>query len=311
MDKYKSLGLIWLLTAATLLLSGASPHDAEPGRVVTVVTADGFVDVYTAQTQVAAILAEAGITIDASRQRTSPGPAQHLEAGYIVVVPAAEVVVKADGREWTVYSWAATVGDLLAQQGIDLDDDLIDPPVDETLKTGQKIEIVRVHTALEQEVVTIPAQTKYRIDASVGLGETKVEIPARDGKRIISYQVIYHDGVEVDRSIVEEEVVEPVTGLVLRGAQEGIASYYGPGFHGNKTASGEVFDKNALTAAHPTLAFNTQVKVTCLNSGRSVMVRINDRGPHIADRIIDLSEAAAKAIGIYPGLGRVRVEVVN
>jgi rare lipoprotein A len=78
----------------------------------------------------------------------------------------------------------------------------------------------------------------------------------------------------------------------------GRASWYGPGFHGRRTASGETFNTNALTAAHRTLPFGAKVRVVNKRTGRSVVVRINDRGPYAHGRIIDLSRAAAKAIGL-------------
>ena len=90
---------------------------------------------------------------------------------------------------------------------------------------------------------------------------------------------------------------------------EGTASYYGKAHHGKRTASGERFNQNALTAAHRTLAFGTRVRVTNLDNGRSVVVRINDRGPHTRGRLIDLSRAAAEKIGmIRSGTARVRVQ---
>lgn len=92
----------------------------------------------------------------------------------------------------------------------------------------------------------------------------------------------------------------------------GPASWYGPGFQGRRTANGERFDQNALTAAHRTLPFGTKVKVTCRNSGRSVTVRINDRGPFTGGRVIDLSRAAASQIGIQRrGVGPVSIEVLS
>lgn len=90
--------------------------------------------------------------------------------------------------------------------------------------------------------------------------------------------------------------------------EQGIASWYGLPFHGRKTASGERFDMNALTAAHRTLPFGTRVKVRSLVNGREVVVRINDRGPFTPGRIIDLSHAAAKAIGLV-GFGVKRVSL--
>ncbi len=92
--------------------------------------------------------------------------------------------------------------------------------------------------------------------------------------------------------------------------QSGMASWYGPGFHGRKTANGERFDQNALTAAHRTLAFGTRLRVVRQLPGgeeRTVEVRINDRGPFIKGRIIDLSRAAAQALGIA-GIGQVKLE---
>jgi rare lipoprotein A len=100
--------------------------------------------------------------------------------------------------------------------------------------------------------------------------------------------------------------------LAAAGTEEGLASYYADSLHGNKTASGEPYDKDALTAAHRTLEFGTEAKVTYLKSGQTVTVRINDRGPHVKDRIIDLSGAAAARIGLKDdGVGEVRVETAN
>lgn len=102
---------------------------------------------------------------------------------------------------------------------------------------------------------------------------------------------------------------EPRAPRVVSETQVGIASYYGKGHHGHKTASGERYSRFALTAAHRTFAMNTRVRVTHERSGRSVIVRINDRGPFTRGRIIDLSEAAAKELGIIrAGIARVKVE---
>lgn len=92
----------------------------------------------------------------------------------------------------------------------------------------------------------------------------------------------------------------------------GIASWYGPTFHGKASASGETFDENAMTAAHPTLPIPSLVRVTNLENGRSVVVRLNDRGPFVDDRIIDLSRAAGKALDMHAkGTARVRVQYVG
>ncbi len=95
-------------------------------------------------------------------------------------------------------------------------------------------------------------------------------------------------------------------------AETGEASYYADSLHGNKTASGARYDKNAMTAAHHTLAFGTVVKVTYLNTGKSVEVTINDRIPRKMNRVIDVSRAAAEKLGmVKDGVGPATVEVVS
>jgi rare lipoprotein A len=91
--------------------------------------------------------------------------------------------------------------------------------------------------------------------------------------------------------------------------QEGEASWYGPGFHGKETASGDTFDQNKMTAAHRTLPLGTKAKVTNPETGKSVTVTITDRGPYIKGRDIDLSHAAAKKLGIKKeGVEAVKIE---
>lgn len=105
-----------------------------------------------------------------------------------------------------------------------------------------------------------------------------------------------------------------VSGLFaqLGYVEEGEASYYAPSFHGRRTASGEKYDRHALTAAHRTLPFGTYVRVTDKATGRSVVVRINDRGPFKPSRLIDLSERAAQELGILQkGVALVRIEVTQ
>ncbi len=101
-----------------------------------------------------------------------------------------------------------------------------------------------------------------------------------------------------------------------RSVQVGLASFYGPGFHGDRTASGEVFDQRELVAAHRTLPLGSLVRVTNLENGRNVVLRIIDRGPygrnHRKGCIIDVSRAAARRLGfVRDGLSRVRVEVLR
>lgn len=102
--------------------------------------------------------------------------------------------------------------------------------------------------------------------------------------------------------------VKPGPGAV----QNGVASYYHDSLHGNKTASGQIYDKNRVSAAHKTLPLGTKVKVTDLETGRSIVVRINDRGPFVKGRVIDLSRRAAAELDIIDrGVAPVEVEVLS
>ncbi len=106
---------------------------------------------------------------------------------------------------------------------------------------------------------------------------------------------------------------EPETGeYAVRNVLNGWASWYGPGFDGNLTANGERFNQNALTAAHKHLPFGTRLRVTNMDTGRSVIVRVNDRGPYAGDRILDLSAGAAEKIGLdVSGVAPIKAEVLE
>ena len=112
--------------------------------------------------------------------------------------------------------------------------------------------------------------------------------------------------------IINGKVYYPKQKIYIGYTQKGIASWYGPNFHGKKTSNGEIYNMYAFTAAHKTLPMNTIVKVTNLRNHKSVIVRINDRGPFVADRIIDLSYAAGKKIGLnITGTAPVKLQVIG
>lgn len=179
---------------------------------------------------------------------------------------------------------------------------------------------------------TISFQTFHLEDDSLDKGRILTLQEGREGVRELLFRIGYAGEREIYRELVGETVlVEPLDTVVAVGTkprpplaiasrekgtmpyrEEGIASWYGAEFQGSRTTSGELYDKNELTAAHRTLPFNTLVKVTYLRTGREVVVRINDRGPHVKGRIIDISRAAAEEIGLRShGVGKVRIEVIK
>jgi rare lipoprotein A len=125
------------------------------------------------------------------------------------------------------------------------------------------------------------------------------------GMCLASCSALFAQETEVKNAEGKTTVVNHVHSTV------GVASYYGAKFQGRRTASGEIYNAEELTAAHRTLPFGTQLKVTNLRNKKSVVVQINDRGPHVRGRIIDLSKAAARKIGIMrTGTARVKLEVL-
>lgn len=111
---------------------------------------------------------------------------------------------------------------------------------------------------------------------------------------------VEEETITADRSLVE---------FVDKGSMR--ASWYGPGFHGQKTANGEIYDQNSFTAAHKSLKFGTLLKITNSKNNKSVVVRINDRGPYIHGRDLDLSKAAALELGmVRKGVAKIKVEEI-
>ena len=159
----------------------------------------------------------------------------------------------------------------------------------------------------------IKSQRKFILATGLGLAVLSSPVMAKEAKA--SKAKVVHTTVKVSKSSVSGQVKKvsysPVSAKA-KFASAGVASYYGPGFHGRRTANGERFDMHAMTAAHRTLPFGTLVKVTNLSNGKSAIVRVNDRGPYVGKRVIDLSVAAAKQIGSTgSGTARVSLEVMD
>ncbi len=151
----------------------------------------------------------------------------------------------------------------------------------------------------------------------VGTGASTLPPSVDRGGVPVDRRVGDNDGVASPRSSPTRQERDPegatagttdAPSVLAERVERGSASWYGEAYHGKTTASGEPFDMYAMTAAHPTLEMNTRVEVENLENGRAVIVRINDRGPYSQGRVIDLSMAAAQALG-FVAAGTAEVEI--
>jgi rare lipoprotein A (peptidoglycan hydrolase) len=291
--------------------------------------------VVTGAKTVGQLLDENGLYVR-GRDKLSPGTDERIVNGMIInLLKAFPVFLHADGQTALVYTTAESTSELLEELGVTVAlEDRVEPSLRTTLSHGSEIYITRVSTSLISEEVSIPFKTEQKNDPTLHRGKKKVTVQGKVGTLLKTYEVVFADGNEESRQLTDEKRLnEPVNSVVLigtadpepiitasaRGGEvtgiiEGIASWYGKGdgLEGARTASGEVFNKNDFTAAHPTLAFGTRLRVTYLKTGRSVEVRVNDRGPFGKNRILDISMAAAEAIGLRSaGIGKVTVEILR
>ena len=228
---------------------------------------------------------------------------------------------------------AGTVADLLADQGVKADgDDIVKPALDAELEDGMKVKYVEVETKERTEKIVVKHDTERVKTKSMVKGETKVATEGVNGKAVETYEDVYRNGKLHSSKLVDTEVTKkPVTEVIKVGTKvvktssssdsgsdsnlspasgsSCKASYY---WQGQMTANGERFNPSSMTAAHKTFKFGTKVKVTNPRNGKTVVVRINDRGPYISGRCLDLSKAAMQAIGgTSAGVITVNYEVVG
>ncbi len=318
-----------------MLIASVLIYQQTAAKTVTLSLDGDILVLSTKAKSVGELLEEQGLHVRRS-DLLQPTQDASVEDGLEVSLKRAiPVFIAADGLTRLAYTTRETVEDVLREAEIYLSlSDRVEPGLEAELFYGATIKITRITTALVHEEVAIPFVTDKKNDSGMAVGQRKVVIEGRTGSRLETYRVVLADNIEESRALVEEKIITPPVDSVVavgtglpapiitassRSGQtgnvmEGEASWYGygDGFQGSKTASGEVFDKNELTAAHPTLPFGTMVRVTYLKTGHSVEVRINDRGPFDKKRIIDLSMAAAEAIGLRPaGIGTVRIEVLE
>lgn len=215
---------------------------------------------------------------------------------------------------------AGTVGDALTAAKVTPDeDDVVTPAADTSLTDGMAISYTNVEQRTTTKEEPVPFEKKEEKSDELEQGKTKVTTEGVNGVKTQNFVEVYHNGTLVSSELQNEQVTkEPVTQVTKVGTKKASkpsesgsgsgdgsdlgpakgsscqASYY---WQGQTTASGERFNPNDLTAAHKTLPLGSKVKVTNPSNGKTVVVRINDRGPYVAGRCLDLSKAAMETIG--------------
>jgi uncharacterized protein YabE (DUF348 family) len=256
---------------------------------------------------VADALTELGVTAG-ERDFVAPHPSVPLLDGTAIVVRnAVQTTVRADGRTREVVSSARTVGELLAGAGIELGSRDYVRPAAGTQPTGDmRIRVVRVRVSTVSKEVRIPFEHVERRDPDLERGVRRLAQRGAEGLEVRRYRVVLEDGERVSSEFLSEEVVRgPRDHIVLVGTKQ--PAFSGSGHREEGVASW--FHAEGLVAAHRTLPIGTVVKVTDLANGRSVAVRVNQRGPHVDGRIIDLSDDAFQELApLGTGTLRVRIE---
>jgi rare lipoprotein A len=161
--------------------------------------------------------------------------------------------------------------------------------------------------AAGQHLVEVTSRNTLLPNANKNAGKDALQIANR-----LRYQLGKAEALKEIEGLPKPKDTQTIAMGPVRFQVQGMASWYGPGFHGNLTANGERYNQYALTAASKTLPFGTRVRVTNLDNGRSVVVRVNDRGPYVGDRIMDLSMGAAQILGtVSSGVSSVRLDILQ
>ncbi len=278
------------LTATVSISGNAFPITFDPGLTV------------------AEVLRRAGFRFD-GRDRVYPAADGVLTAGAIVLwQPARAVRILVDSEERTISAITPTSEGIIAEAGIMLgEDDLVSPVREAAVPDGTEIVITRVEIREEAKEVKIPFMTKTEEDDELSWRKKVIRQKGENGTKTTVYRVSYHNGKEVKRKIISTEVTkEPVTEVVTQGtyvktgkAHRGAASWYAW--------------TGTMAAANPWLPKGSYVRVTNMDNGKSVIVVINDRGPFVPGRIIDLDKVAFEKIASV-GAGVINVkmeEIVN
>lgn len=257
---------------------------------------------------VAEALRQAGFRVSNTDSVYPPVDSRLLPGTLMLWQPVRAIRIAVDGSEQIISTTATSVEEVIASAGLVLDDDdLVNPSRESAIPDGAKVVITRVEIREETKEAKIPFVTKTEEDDELSWRKKIMKQKGENGVKTTTYRVSYHNGKEVNRKILSTEVTkEPVTEVVTQGtyvktgkSHRGAASWYA--------------HTGALAAANPWLPKGSYVRVTNMDNGKSVIVVINDRGPFVPGRIIDLDRAAFEKIAsIGAGVINVKMEeIVN
>lgn len=221
-------------------------------------------------------------------------PAAEGTVGQKIIIERAPVfTIYVDDTTKVVRSWATTVGEMLTEKGITLGvNDIVEPPKTASLVGISEITITRINYADIEETISIPFETIYKVDSSLGLRGTRVASEGVIGSKVNSYHIIYKNGVVASRTLTNSTIGNyPENRVIYRGALVGVASHVSEGTY-----------NQSMATAFKEAPRGTKLIVTNLNNGRQILVTVVDSGPYVAGRILDLSPDAFRALGGTSGL---------
>jgi rare lipoprotein A (peptidoglycan hydrolase) len=299
---------------AILLLGGAFYWWQKPEsktsavKTFTLEYQSGLLGVFTSeQSTIEEALKEKGFLIT-PETRTFPAKETSLKTGtHITVVPAVAITLKIEGESRELMVAAVTVSEALEQLGVTLrEEDIIRPERETLLVSGQTIDVVRVTVSEETEETKISFKKVEEEDSTLSWQTKKVAQKGEAGMRTAVYEVSRHDGEVVAKKVLREEVTkEPIDERIVIGTKVTVIKKHSGG-------ASWYAHTGTLAAANPWLPFGSYVRVTNKQNGKSVIVKINDRGPFGAGRIIDLDKVAfAKIADLGTGVIDVLMEEIK
>lgn len=299
--------------------------ETDPVNKLYTLTIDGVdYSMHCTEVTVGECLTKEGIVV-MEKDYLFPNMTDQLVSGMQIIVRRAipVTVVNFVGETFTINTRGLLVSDVINEIGVTLKPtERVTPSLNSWIIPNMEIKLLAEREEIFERDVVIAFAIQEKKDSTLAYGKRVIEQAGENGQKTEQYRLIYSGDLLKEKTLLKTQVKkDPIEEIVRVGTklpdheesvEEGIASYYGSSFEGRRTASGQILHLNAFVAAHKTLPFGTLVKVTNVNSGKSVVVRIVDRGPYVTGRVIDLSTGAFSQIAsLSSGVAPVRLAVLK